>query len=576
MKNLTLILILLFYLCPALSAQTDTVSNFQKNRLTDSIVKIDITKSKSFFFSDSAFRYPNYFSIPASQFITEKINRNNLSQLHHRSAFEEIFNPLQIKHSETFILYQIGANNSQNLLLSHFQKLNAKNSIFSEYNRNKSDGFYLHQNGLSEKLVIEFNLKKSDSYLLKPFFTYIKNTRAENGGIKSDSIFREGNFGSSTFLETNISDASNSKYSFEGGIIQNIKLKYFEIHHRIDYQTIKKVFEYDVSENFYDTTLLDSSLTTDKYKSTILSNEISLKYRRQFYIIQPGIQSEYLNYNQNNFDTLSFGNKLFLNSYFSKKHNFLKLQANYFVNGFNKGNYSCEFIFEKHKLNFLTNLKISFFLKNQNPEIYFYRMNGNHFHWNNQLNPITELKSTIAANSKFGNFKLSFETVQKYVFLNENMNVFQSSEKLQQISFNYHFCIDKKKIFWRNDFLYQKVFTGTSFYRIPEFTLRSDFRFKTKLKAMNLHLGITANYCSEYYANAYDPALGMFYLQNTIKTGNYPILDFSIYSTVKTVDIKFTLAHFNSGLTGYNYYATPLYPIAPRSFYFGLSWHFKD
>jgi hypothetical protein len=124
--------------------------------------------------------------------------------------------------------------------------------------------------------------------------------------------------------------------------------------------------------------------------------------------------------------------------------------------------------------------------------------------------------------------------------------------------------------------IYQKVFSGEEFYRVPDFTLRSDFRFKTKLKAMELQIGLIASYITSFHAYAYDPAIGMFHLQNQIETCNYPILDFFILSSIKTVDLKFTLAHFNSGFTGQNYYATPLYQIAPRAFYFGLSWHFKD
>jgi hypothetical protein len=487
MKNLTIISVLLFNVYSTLSAQTDTISNLQRIELSDSIVKIDITKSKLFLFSDSLYRFPTFFLIPNSVFIPEKLKPEIISHLHDKSTFEETLNPSQIIHSETFVFYQSGANNSQNLYLSHLQKLNAKNSIFTEYNRNKSDGFYVYQNGISEKLNAEFNLQLTESYILKPFFQYFSHERKENGGIKSDSIFRGGNFTSPSFLESNIINALNTKYSVNGGIIQKIKLKKIELHHRLDYQTIEKIFEYDVSENYYDTTFIDSTATFDKYISTVFSNEISFLYRRKYFLFEPGIQSEYLNYNQNNFDTLSFGNKLFLNSYLSKNNYFLKIKLNYFASGFNKGNYSGEFTFEKNKLSIINHFKFTFFIKNQNPEICFYRMNGNHFLWENSLNPATEIKSYIVTDSKFGNLKIAFETIQGFVFLNENIEVIQSSEKLQKATLNYHFQIDREKVYWRNDFLYQKVFSGSAFFRIPEFTVRSDFKFKTKLKAMNLY-----------------------------------------------------------------------------------------
>jgi hypothetical protein len=477
------------------------------------------------------------------------------------------------------LFYQIGFANSQNLFLTHLQRINKKLSGLVEYSRNKSDGFYIHQEGLSEKLNVLFNFNSfSNNYNLQPYFQYQNFTRQENGGIKSDSLFSIGDFTNPTFLETNLVSAKNTSDHIQVGIKQKIfsKSKLLRIYNDIGYSQEKRIFNHNPQELYYDSIYLDTSITNDLYKTEKFYNEIALLFLLKKTIHKIGLKNEFLKYSQNSYDTTSFENKVFLNSQLNFLKSKLFFDFEYSITGFNSGNFSSQLYYEKINQSLFSKIKFQANILSQNPEIIYFRMKGNHFQWDNNLTQQFYFENNFSVESKFGELNLNYEMINNFVFLNENIQVVQANESIQKIKINYFYILDKKKIYWRNDLIYQNVFSGNQFYRLPNFTIRSDLKFKSQLKAMDLQIGITANYITSFYANAYDPALGTFYLQNEIKTGNYPILDFYIQSSIKTVDLKFTLAHFNSGFTGYNYYATPLYPIAPRAFYFGLSWHFKD
>jgi len=567
------------FLYSTLLAQLDTSVNYAQIDFPDLLYKIDITKNKNYLFSDSLYRFPNYQTLPSSVFPIDKINSKKNFHLSPQFKNPEFLNISQVNYSETFLFYQIGSSNSQNLFLSHLQKINKKISAKVDYYRNKSDGFYLNQQGISEELNIFFNYKNnSKNYNLKPYFQYQNFIRQENGGIKGDSTFSSGNFANPSFLETNLNSAKNATQHKQGGIKQKVisKSKAIKIYSDLGYYQEKRVFSYDPIELYYDTIYLDTITTNDRYKIEKYYNELSLFFPIEKTIHRVGIKNEFLNYTQNTFDTTSFDNKIFLNSQYNFEKSSLFFDFEYTLTGFNTGNFSSQLYFQKINQSIFSKIKFQANLLSQNPDITYFRMNGNHFQWNNNLTQTLHFENNFSLETKFGELNLDYEMINAYVFLDENINVVQVNESIQKIVVKYNYTLDKKRIYWRNDLIYQNVISGNQFYPVPDFTIRSDFKFKSKLKAMDLQIGITANYRTSYYANAYDPALGSFYLQNEIKTGNYPILDFYIQSSIKTVDLKFTLSHFNSGFTGYNYYATPLYPIAPRAFYIGLSWHLKD
>ena len=111
---------------------------------------------------------------------------------------------------------------------------------------------------------------------------------------------------------------------------------------------------------------------------------------------------------------------------------------------------------------------------------------------------------------------------------------------------------------------------------VPEWNLRSSFLFSSELfnKALYLQTGVTAQYFTEFYADRYSAHLGEFVSQNHTKIGKFPRLDFFINAKIQQTRLFFKYEHFNSDLTGYNFYSAPFTPYRDSSIRFGLVWNF--
>ena len=269
------------FIYSTLFAQIDSSGNYAQIDFPDFLYRIDITKNKKNQFSDSIYRFPNFQTIPSSVFPIYNLPSKKNFHFSNSLSKPTNLNIYQVGHSETFLFYQIGSANSQNLFLTHLQRINKKLSGLVEYSRNKSDGFYIHQEGKSEKLNVLFNLISfSNNYNLQPYFQYQNFTRQENGGIKSDSLFSIGDFTNPTFLETNLTTAKNTSNDIQLGIKQKFfsKSKVLRIYNDIGYSQQKRIFNYNPQELYYDSIYLDNSITNDLYKTEKYYNEIDLLF----------------------------------------------------------------------------------------------------------------------------------------------------------------------------------------------------------------------------------------------------------------------------------------------------------
>ena len=140
--------------------------------------------------------------------------------------------------------------------------------------------------------------------------------------------------------------------------------------------------------------------------------------------------------------------------------------------------------------------------------------------------------------------------------------------------------LDFWKFTWANTAQYQQVsHDGDIDFKplnVPEWNLRSSFLFSSQLfnKALYLQTGVTAHYFTDFYADRYSPHLGEFVSQNHTKIGKFPRLDFFINAKIQQTRLFLKYEHFNSEMTGYNFYSAPFTPYRDSSIRFGLVWNF--
>lgn len=83
---------------------------------------------------------------------------------------------------------------------------------------------------------------------------------------------------------------------------------------------------------------------------------------------------------------------------------------------------------------------------------------------------------------------------------------------------------------------------------------------------------ITVHYFTNYYADAYMPALRTFYLQDEVKIGNFPYIDLFVTFKVKRANIFVGYTNLYSLTKDNRYFTTPHYPMRDARFVIGVRW----
>jgi len=114
--------------------------------------------------------------------------------------------------------------------------------------------------------------------------------------------------------------------------------------------------------------------------------------------------------------------------------------------------------------------------------------------------------------------------------------------------------------------------------RMPAWIVNSKIYYEGFLfkKALFGQAGIETYINDNYYADAYNPALQQFVLQNNFEVKKYPVVDVFITADIKSFNLFLKFAHVNQGYPAAGYITTPIYSGMPRSFVFGLKWMFFD
>ncbi|MEO0312443.1 MAG: hypothetical protein RIQ89_2100 [Bacteroidota bacterium] len=114
--------------------------------------------------------------------------------------------------------------------------------------------------------------------------------------------------------------------------------------------------------------------------------------------------------------------------------------------------------------------------------------------------------------------------------------------------------------------------------RVPAQILRADVHYQNHFfkKALLAQLGITSQYVSTYFADAFMPATQVFYRQNTIESQGKPIVDIYTSLKIKRAIITFKINNVSHQLLHTYYTSTPYYTPPGRTITLGINWLFFD
>lgn len=428
----------------------------------------------------------------------------------------------------------------------------------------------------------------------------------ENGGLQDDSLenFESGDpeFIERSILEVNFEDAESillgKRYHFDHGykVINpndSIAKNSLSVNHIVSYET--KYFQYEQASA--QTTIFGDAFNTsglsDKVTLKTLYNQLQLNYGNNVLgNFQFNASHDKYNYGYNKLVILNGqtitnrlkGNVVAVGGKYHKYYRGFELNGDVGVNV--SGDFQGNYIKGDASIILTDDIKASATInhssKAPNYNALLYQSNYIKYNWQNKLNNIETQQIAFKLESeKLANVSVDFSTIDNYVYFKEDESTAQVAAFQNNSTINYLRLRLQKEIKFGKFALnatveYQNVKDKDTVLNVPEFNTRNTLYFSSHMfnKAMFLQTGVTVNYFTKYYMNAYNPVLAEFYVQKERQYGEFPRLDFFLNAKIRQTRIYLKAEHFNSSLTGYNYYASPRNPYRDFVIRFGVVWNF--
>ncbi len=240
----------------------------------------------------------------------------------------------------------------------------------------------------------------------------------------------------------------------------------------------------------------------------------------------------------------------------------------------------------KYKINDKNELVFQYQMLNKIPDhIYnLYQSSYVNYNWykNFKNEKVKNIEAT--ANTKWLVASLQITSLNDHLyFSNDATNPQQQiiSPKQYDKTINYlSVKVGREFKWWKlaldNTVLYQQVDQKEDILNVPKIVTRNSLYFTNYFfkRALYLQTGFILNYFTKFYVNDYNPVTAEAFVQNDKKVGDFPMIDFFVNARIRQTRIFLKAEHFNSKMTGNNFYTAPNYPYRDFMIRFGLVWNF--
>ena len=443
------------------------------------------------------------------------------------------------------------------------------------------DLFNEENGGLKDESVVNFETGEQE-FLERPILD-VNIENAENI-LRGKRFYLDQNYnifnkaGERNSPETSNDSTSKSRLSVRH--LMSFEDKYYQYNQAAASTTIfgdafktRSLFDKATLENFYNELQLD-------FYNNVLGN------------IQINVNSTNYNYGYNKLIILkenTIVNRL-KGDVFAVGGKYSKVYKGFRFNGELGANISGDFDGNYLKANAVFNLNddiaasasINHSSKAPNYNALLYQSDYINYNWQNNFNNIETQQIGFKLKFKeLANLTVDYSTINDYVYFKRDettlqVSPFQNDKSITYLRVKLENEIKFGKFAINNTVMYQNVQDENNVLNVPEINTRNTFYFSSHLfkKALFLQTGVTLNYFTKYYMDAYNPLLAEFYVQNDREFGDFPRLDFFLNAKIRQTRIYLKAEHFNSSFTGYNYYSAPTYPYRDFAIRFGVVWNF--
>lgn len=514
----------------------------------------------------------------------------------------------------TDIRYMMGDKKEQHLEVLFSRELMPNLFITLNYDIDFSPGVYKRskmQNSFFNGNV-RYNTK-NNRYGICGYYYNNKIDIQENGGIIYDSIFMNNIETDRSVIDVNLTNATNliktSGFAFDqyfnilgpnvkkshDTIVRKRKIDIGRINHRFEYQRNKYVYQDgNPLSHFYQSydPIIDSIRTFDSISFYNVKNVIywnSLGYKQYnndipFYLTF-GIEHNFTHhagyydiktkerFNQQDLSNLRANAGIIINLFKSTR---ISGNAQLITNGYQAGDFFIDGQWKQFLGSYTKNigaLKFDVNLNRQSAdwfEEYYY---SNNFRWNNNFNPSTSLLLQGSYELPYLTIGIKQTTIENYIYFGTDARPKQHSGTVNISSLYSTFNVKLNK-FELIGFASLQATDNNDVIHIPTFQGKLKLAYNITL-VKNISMmqpSVTINYFTEYYADAYMPALRTFYLQNDTKVGNFPFIDLCITFKIKRANIFVQYTNMYSLTRDNRYFTTPHYPMRDSRFCLGVNW----
>jgi len=525
----------------------------------------------------------------------------------------EDINHFYVPTPYTDLYFKTTFEQGQNLDASFTSNFTKRFNFYIAYRGLRSLGKYLHS-GTSNghfRVGVAYSTK-NDRYYLKTHFTSQDFTIEENGGLTPTARqqFINGNpeFENRPSLDVQFEDAENKFvgrrflvdhfYKLRKGndSTQNGQIK---LKHQLFFKD--KTFRYEQAEN---SDLFGQALETQNLFTEVefqdVTNTLGVSYQvNPLGIFEFNVSHSDYNYG---YQSVFVGDESVVpnrlqgeilaagGSYIGEIGQF-KLQGDVQFNF--SGDFDGNFIKTQADYQFSKDLKATARLNiNSHAPNYNKLLNQSdyqNYNWFNDFDNVkTQYLQAEINSKKFGKLDASITQIQDYAYFgfidnpdqdavaDSLVRPFQSSSEVRYLKLKAEKTFKYGKFSLANTVMYQNVLDGEDVFRVPEFVTRQTLFYTDRWfkKALFLQTGINFKYFTGYKANAYDPILAEFVVQDFEELDDFLTVDFFFNIKVRQARIYFKYENLNTLFETNTSFSAPNYPYRDAVIRFGLVWNF--
>ena len=489
--------------------------------------------------------------------------------------------------------------NEQVLEIIHTQNINPFLNYTLQFNVNSSKGQYQNQQTSNKHFIFSVNYTHKH---YRGHYTYLanRNKQEENGGLFEDNV----DYPTKT-LPVFMAN-TNSKYQTnEGRIVNEFALQAFRndslllIRNRLSAEVVssykgefRKYTDATVPEGIYENAYVNALVSNDSVHYRTLNNRVSLKFahKDEKLILKLGgaySYHEYFNFHEfliQNFDT-AYTNRWLVASANAElagiNATFGLQQA---IAGHNSGDIHTKLLLKYTlPLNLGVEARLEYYKRT--PGVFWQHYSSNRIKWQNDFDKETRKFAELAITAFNKKIKVGTQVTQtdSLLFFANNKKPAQWDRAVKVPAVFIESYLEYSLFFTRLNAYYQALPTYWPIH-VPEFAAMASFGLHYNFVGIaNASMGVDVYYNKPYFMPAYFPATGMFHLQYTEFSTNYPMADFVLSADISTATAFIKLENLselfitdNSELPTNKYYSTFGYPYDLFTFKYGIRWKFNN